>query len=337
MADVNQFITQLLHQMGAPDTPQNRAFMQNWQRWEGGWTNNRATFNPWNSTRGNYPGINDVGVRAYPNMKTGLEFTKQTLMNGRYPDIVAGLRDGNPYDNPIQDDLSVWLSGKPTGGESYAAKVMAGRFNAGPGKAPKNTPMQRPAPHVQTTPEAAQPQLSQPTVQYDPRIQLLMDRRAKRGRNPQLTALLASRLMSSAQQPVSAPDAVASVGKDLHDHKAPKGTPTSFKGKVLMPGTQWSGTHITDGLDWNNGQRTAQDVMAAAGTPVGAPMDGTIVRHGSAQGGQALYFKGSDGTMFWLGHIDGMLPVGTVVKKGQPIAKISSDHKTPHLHIDKDI
>ncbi len=103
----------------------------------------------------------------------------------------------------------------------------------------------------------------------------------------------------------------------------------------LIPGTTWGGSHVTDGLDWNNGQKTATDIMAKAGTSVGAPEAGVIVRHGSAQGGLAMYFQGASGTMYWLGHIDGMVPVGTRVARGQKIAVISADHAAPHLHIDR--
>lgn len=109
---------------------------------------------------------------------------------------------------------------------------------------------------------------------------------------------------------------------------------TQYHGDVLVPGTSWKGTHVTDGLDWNHGQRTAEDIMASAGTPVGAPEDGQIVRWGSAQGGEAMYFQGASGRTYWLGHIDQRLPVGTSVKAGQPMAVISADHPRPHLHID---
>lgn len=94
----------------------------------------------------------------------------------------------------------------------------------------------------------------------------------------------------------------------------------------------WSATHVTDNLGW--GTKTAGDIMAKPGTPVGAPEDGTIVRHGSAQGGQSLYFQGRSGKLYWLGHIDGMLPPGTTAREDQPIAVISADHANPHLHID---
>lgn len=102
----------------------------------------------------------------------------------------------------------------------------------------------------------------------------------------------------------------------------------------VVTASPWKGTHITDGLDWNHGQQTAVDIMADPDDPVGAPEDGTIVRWGSAQGGQALYFQGVSGKRYWLGHIDNMLPVGTRVQANQQIATISRDHPRPHLHID---
>lgn len=114
-----------------------------------------------------------------------------------------------------------------------------------------------------------------------------------------------------------------------------KVTKVSYDGKLLIPSTDWRGNHVTDGLDWNNGKQTAVDIMAHAGTPVGAPESGTIVKHGSAQGGEALYFLSDSGHLYWMGHIDGRLPVGTHVNRGQPLAVISSDHPAPHLHIDR--
>ena len=104
---------------------------------------------------------------------------------------------------------------------------------------------------------------------------------------------------------------------------------------ILPDPSSWKkGSHVTDGLDWNKGRKTAVDIMAAPGSTVGAPEDGEIIRHGSAQGGQALYFRGKSGRTYWLGHIDGMAPVGSRVSRGQPIAVISADHPAPHLHFD---
>ena len=122
---------------------------------------------------------------------------------------------------------------------------------------------------------------------------------------------------------------VSNYPRDAHDHSS-----SSFTGGVLNPGMSWKGTHVTDGLDWNNGQKTAVDILAPAGTPVAAPEAGRVVRWGSAQGGEAMYFKGKSGRMYWLGHIDDRLPVGKRVKAGGILARISSHHETPHLHID---
>lgn len=115
---------------------------------------------------------------------------------------------------------------------------------------------------------------------------------------------------------------------------AAEGKPYSYHGKVLQPGTEWKGTHTTDNLGWGN--NTAQDIMGNPGTPVGAPEDGKIIRHGSAQGGESLYLQGKSGRVYWMGHISGLAPVGTKVRAGQPIAQIADQNvSAPHLHIDK--
>lgn len=58
--------------------------------------------------------------------------TAQTILNGRYPKIVAGLRSGNPYNEDISGDLSTWVSGSPTKGLSYAQRVMGVRGGVSP-------------------------------------------------------------------------------------------------------------------------------------------------------------------------------------------------------------
>jgi biotin carboxyl carrier protein len=102
------------------------------------------------------------------------------------------------------------------------------------------------------------------------------------------------------------------------------------KGAKIMPAS-FRSTHQTDNLGW-----PAVDIMGKAGTPVASPVSGTVVRHGSAQGGEAMYLEGDDGTMYWLGHIDYMLPVGTRVKKGQTLARIANQNVSAHhVHLAK--
>lgn len=115
----------VLRKLGAPPTKQNLKFLAAWQRWEGGATNNNATYNWLNSTLGGaFPSINGVGVKAYPNFDVGTSYIAQTINNGRYRNIVSGLREGNPYAHPIAGDLSTWVSGSPTGNLDYARKVL---------------------------------------------------------------------------------------------------------------------------------------------------------------------------------------------------------------------
>jgi len=131
-ANLERFYADTLRAIGAPDTPANRKFLSSWQAKEGGWTHNSASFNPLNTTHGPGKSINSVGVKAFPNYQTGVQMTAQTVLNGRYPNIVAGLRSGNPYNHDVSGDLSTWVSGSPTKGLSYAASVTGRRSTAAP-------------------------------------------------------------------------------------------------------------------------------------------------------------------------------------------------------------
>ena len=112
------------------------------------------------------------------------------------------------------------------------------------------------------------------------------------------------------------------------------GTPAPPKGALKLP-TQWRGTHVTDGLDWNHGKQTAIDIMAKAGTPVVAPFGGVVERWGGAQGGEAMYLRDvQTGRRYWLGHVDSRIPEGSSFRAGSVIARISSDHPAPHAHWD---
>ena len=108
--------------------------------------------------------------------------------------------------------------------------------------------------------------------------------------------------------------------------------PKGKAGYMLLP-TKWKTTHPTSGLA-DEGFTHAEDIMGAPGTRVGAPVGGTVMRHGSAQGGQSLWFKGDDGRTYWIGHIESDIPEGTRVERGGVLATISADHPRPHVHLD---
>jgi len=126
-----------LHALGAPITGANVKFLNNWQHFEGGHTANDAKWNYLNTTWGKqYPSINSVGVRAYPDLQTGAHAFAQTLEDmPNYLGIVKGLRSGDPYAQAarVAPGLSTWLSGSPNSasGRTYAQNVLGGALPAG--------------------------------------------------------------------------------------------------------------------------------------------------------------------------------------------------------------
>lgn len=108
---------------------------------------------------------------------------------------------------------------------------------------------------------------------------------------------------------------------------------SSPAGSVQLP-TRWMGTHVTDGLKW--GSKTAEDIMAKAGTAVLAPEDSEVVyfHPTGAQGGGSMLLRTASGREYWLGHIDQGLAAGSRVRRGQQLAIVSADHAHPHVHID---
>lgn len=111
MAAFSGYIPALLRALNAPDTPQNRLFLQLWQRAEGG----SAANNPFNTTQPEHgaSNYNGVGVKNYGSPQQGLEATVRTLENGRYGSIVRDLRSGHATAKKLGVDLaqSPWGTG----------------------------------------------------------------------------------------------------------------------------------------------------------------------------------------------------------------------------------
>lgn len=118
----------VLKTLNAPITTGNLKLLKAWQRAEGGHTNNSATWNWLNTTRGKqFPSINSVGVRAFPDYRTGISYTADTILGG-YPGIVQALRSGKPYTPKVQPlvlgDLSKWVSGSRDANLSYGRRIL---------------------------------------------------------------------------------------------------------------------------------------------------------------------------------------------------------------------
>jgi len=105
----------ILHGIGAPATPANLRFLDEWHLREGGGDKNDANFNPLNTTQGaaGAGSINSVGVKSYRSGGQGIRATVQTLLNGHYGDIVGGLRSGHATDAQLASSpgLRTWGTG----------------------------------------------------------------------------------------------------------------------------------------------------------------------------------------------------------------------------------
>lgn len=136
MADLAGFYRSVLSGLGVPVTQQALANLAAWQRAEGGWTNNAATFNPLNTTHGSqYPSMNPVGVRVYPDFQTGVRMTVDTLKLPYYKDVIANI--GAPLEQFAQTVYSSpW--GTKHGIAPGAAPTAAGV--AAPAASPSSAP-----------------------------------------------------------------------------------------------------------------------------------------------------------------------------------------------------
>lgn len=116
----------ILKGIGAPDTPQNELFVNDWAKAEGGSAEN----NPFNTTQpvpgalGNY---NSVGVKRYASPQQGIAATLATLKNGRYGSILQALRQGTDAKASARA-----LAGSPWGTGALVLKMLGGTPGASP-------------------------------------------------------------------------------------------------------------------------------------------------------------------------------------------------------------
>ena len=131
MPDSSSWERDVLSTLQAPVTTGNLRLLRSWQRAEGGHTNNTATWNWLNTTRGKqFPSMNSVGVRQFPDYRTGVAYTADTIIGG-YPGIVSALRAGKPYSpkfrSTVLSDFSKWVSGSRTARLDYGQKILGVR------------------------------------------------------------------------------------------------------------------------------------------------------------------------------------------------------------------
>jgi hypothetical protein len=110
--DDDEFYKKILSCVGAQPTKDNMAFMYAWRQSEGGTANN----NPFNTTH-KMPNStrykkNTHGVQNYKTPEDGIRATCNTIKNGRYNDIVDGLKnDVGLFELSRMKSLNVWGTG----------------------------------------------------------------------------------------------------------------------------------------------------------------------------------------------------------------------------------
>jgi hypothetical protein len=113
-AGLDGAIKGLLASLGAPATPANIQSLSHWYTHENvGWPPGCAN-NPWNSTQpaAGATNCNSVGVKNYPSLSVGVHMNALTMMNGRYPGIVAALRSGRGVcGGGFAGEFSTWSGG----------------------------------------------------------------------------------------------------------------------------------------------------------------------------------------------------------------------------------
>lgn len=328
--------TDVLRSMGAPITPQNLNFLQSWQRWEGGHTNNSATYNWLNTTHGAGTPINAVGVKAFPSYQAGVQNTVATLTNGRYSDIITGLRSGNPYNHNVSAGLSTWVSGSPTGNLAYAAKVMGSPYKGGGTNAAPSVPP--------TTPSLQRPRQS---IGLNPQTMAIFGSARSMDPREQTRSILGALLQGDPLTPL--------VGRPrsrrlaAHQSVSPTGgAPVSgYSGAdflaAALGGAKYSNlggpsAHQARALgNWQSDN--AWDLGVPVGTPVYAVADGVVgpnvgVQASRPQDGARFTLVGP-GNQWWYGHLSKLLvKPGQKVKRGQIVGYSgASQNGAAHLHL----
>jgi LysM repeat protein len=116
--------------------------------------------------------------------------------------------------------------------------------------------------------------------------------------------------------------------------------------RLIIPGQRWLcpvrgfNTPVSNWAAPRPGHRSHQgnDIFAARGTPVVAPVGGVLRHVRGATAGYAAYLAGDDGTTYYFAHLDGYTaPPGRVVA-GAVIGRVGNTGNAivtpPHLHFE---
>lgn len=123
---LDAFLSALAQRLNIRDTAFYRNFIRRWIHFESGDTIG-AAFNPLNTTLnfGSYTLFNDVGVKNYADLSTGVEATARTLEESPYSGILTALREENFIGHwwDIIKGLRVWGTGQIDGAYAFADEL----------------------------------------------------------------------------------------------------------------------------------------------------------------------------------------------------------------------
>ncbi len=123
---LDAFLTALAQRLNIRDTAFYRNFIRRWIHFESGDTIG-AAFNPLNTTLnyGSYTLFNDVGVKNYADLSTGVEATARTLEESPYSGILTALREENFIGHwwDIIKGLRLWGTGQIDGAYAFADEL----------------------------------------------------------------------------------------------------------------------------------------------------------------------------------------------------------------------
>jgi murein DD-endopeptidase MepM/ murein hydrolase activator NlpD len=337
---VQNWQAQLLQAIKAPVTPQNMTALDAWQRAEGG----AATNNPFNTTL-SLPGTstyNSAGVRNYQTPQQGIDATIQTLTAPQYASgyqpIINALRQGT---SPQAVAQAVGSSPWGTSG-SLMSQVLGGGGAPSSGVSGLTAPGQPAVPGASPRmPSVAPPAPSLPS----PNLGMGVLSGLQSGNL--LGGIMGSLMTGGGALPTAKLPGPVPFGG------APSGGPAPKVGTVKMGDpvparfqTSVGGLHATEGLPGF----PAHDFMAPAGSPVVAPVTGTVVKlsghdpsNGPTEGphgpfGWSAYIQGQNGRTYYMTHLGSRdVKVGETVRAGTPIGTVGNYAKwtgTPdHIHM----
>lgn len=129
--------TDLLQKLGYPTSQQNIDFLTEWAQYEGV----SSSANNWLATTQTGPGCtptyNSAGVVECASIADGVNVIAETLQNGYYPNILAALKSGSPYDYGNMGGL---VSNINTWGTHGFANVLSKGAGYTPPSSPNSAP-----------------------------------------------------------------------------------------------------------------------------------------------------------------------------------------------------